>query len=41
MAMARTIAEIRADSVRNGTHKLTLAEIDAEIAAVRANRSRQ
>jgi hypothetical protein len=41
MAMAKVVAEIRADSVRNGTDKLTLEDINAEIAAVRAARRRR
>jgi len=41
LSLAQTIAEIQADSVRKGTDKLTLAEINAEIAAVRAARRRR
>ncbi len=35
------LAAIRADSVKNGTDKLTMAEIDREIAAYRQERSRR
>ena len=41
LEMKRAIAEIRTESVRNGTDKLTLDEINAEIAAVRAARRRR
>jgi hypothetical protein len=41
LALARAVASIRADSVRNGTDKLTLADINAEIAAVRVARRRR
>jgi hypothetical protein len=36
--LQKMVAGIRADSVRNGTDKLTLKEINAEIAIVRAAR---
>jgi len=36
--LQKIVAEIQADSVRNGTDKLTLKEINAETAAVRATR---
>jgi len=40
LEMKRAIAKAQEDSVRNGTDKLTLDEINAEIAVVRANRRR-
>jgi hypothetical protein len=36
--MKKVVTEIQADSVRNGTNKMTMDEINAEIAAVRAAR---
>lgn len=41
VALARTVATIRADSVRQGTDALTADDIDAEVAAVRATRKRR
>ena len=39
--LARAIAAIRSDAVTNGTDSLSMKEIDAEVAAVRAARRRQ
>jgi hypothetical protein len=39
--LARAIAAIRSDAVTNGTDSLSMKEIDAEVAAVRAPRRRQ
>jgi hypothetical protein len=36
--LQKAVAEIQADSIRNGTDKLTLKEINAEIEAVRTAR---
>jgi hypothetical protein len=41
VALARAVSGIRADSVRNRTDGLALEAIDAEVAAVRANRKRK
>jgi antitoxin (DNA-binding transcriptional repressor) of toxin-antitoxin stability system len=42
VALARTVEAIRADSVLAGTDALTMAQIDAEVAAARkARRSRR
>jgi hypothetical protein len=41
VALAQAVQAIRTDSVVNRTDKLTMAEIDAEVAAVRASRRRQ
>jgi hypothetical protein len=41
VALARAVESIRADSVANRTDTITTAEIDAEIAAVRAARRRR
>ncbi len=40
-SLAETIAAMRADSIRQGTDKLTLADINAEVAAVRTARRRR
>lgn len=37
--MSEVVASIQADSVRNGTDKMTMDEIDAEIAAARRERN--
>ncbi len=39
--LARSIAAIRSDAVANRTDSLSMKEIDAEVAAVRAARRRQ
>jgi antitoxin (DNA-binding transcriptional repressor) of toxin-antitoxin stability system len=41
VALTQAVEAIRADSVVNGTDTLTMDEIDAEVAAVRAGRRRQ
>jgi hypothetical protein len=41
MAFGRAVAAIQAESVRNGTDKMTMEEIDVEVAAVRAARKRK
>jgi len=41
LALARAIDGIRTEAARNGTDKLTLADINAEIAAVRTARRRR
>ncbi len=41
IAFSRAVEAIRAESVRNGTDKMTMEEIDAEVAAVRAARRRK
>ena len=41
VALTQAVEAIRADSVVNGTDTLTMDEIDAEVAAVRASRRRQ
>jgi hypothetical protein len=41
VALTRAVEAIRADSVANGTDALTMEEIDAEVAAVRAARRRK
>jgi len=38
LRLQKVLADIRADSVRNGTGKLTLKEINTEIAGVRSSR---
>jgi hypothetical protein len=39
--LARAVAAIRSEAVVNGTDALTMKEIDAEVAAVRAARRRR
>ncbi|MDD2765135.1 MAG: hypothetical protein PHE83_14310 [Opitutaceae bacterium] len=41
VALAQAVQAIRTDSVVNRTDRLTMEEIDAEVAAVRASRRRQ
>jgi len=41
LSFAQTLSEARAESVRQGTDKLTFDEINAEVAAVRAARRRR
>jgi hypothetical protein len=41
VALTRAVEAIRADSVVNGTKALTMEQIDAEIASVRAARLRK
>ena len=41
VALANAVEAIRADSVRQGTDTLTLDEINAEVAAARAQRRRK
>jgi hypothetical protein len=41
VTLTQAVEAIRADSVVNGTDNLTMAEIDAEVAAVRTSRRRQ
>jgi hypothetical protein len=40
VALAQAVEAIRTESVTNGTDALTMAEVDAEVAAVRKSRSR-
>ena len=41
MKLTQVVEEIRADSVLNETDRITMAEIDAEVAAVRTARRRR
>jgi hypothetical protein len=41
VALTQAVEAIRSDSVVNGTHALTMEEIDAEVAAVRTARRRR
>lgn len=41
VALTQAVEAIRADSVKQGTDALPMAEIDAEVAAVRAGRRRK
>ncbi|HWZ93616.1 MAG TPA: hypothetical protein VNW30_00310 [Opitutaceae bacterium] len=41
VALTRAVEAIRADSVVNGTDALTMEQIDAEVALVRAARHRK
>ncbi len=41
VSLAQAVQALRTDSVANGTDEITMAEIDAEVAAARASRRRE